>query len=387
VFGSGAGGFGGDLDFTDDYPGTGLVSMEDTDDPDAKRLKVDVRLATFSVQVPYLSQVGTGETIQIAPPTPANPVGRTHTFTGSIICMPTTTKMCIDYWGITAADGGDLSRNALMQACWDEHTNPTVDFPCPRQADRVEAAHPCLYGVDNGPSVAGRAASIPSTYAQALTADLAAGKPVVTSTYATSGHVMCARGAVVTHDDQTAWLIFNDPYDNLAGADSSYDQLDVSAPVGLPGGHAGNPMNVPADVRAVREVLAALQCYDGPLDGPIDETEESDRTVVAIRAFQSGFLRTPDGRIDAGGNNERRLNRRLAQGTRASYSNAENEVSSAVGEGSDRGRHVYYNSRTEARGLGGTRCFRLKAEAWTLVIEPSTTPTQDHIRQRPVPGQ
>ena len=68
-----------------------------------------------------MSQAGTGESVQTVAPTPAHPAGVSQTFTGSIICMPTSTKMALDYWGITLAGGGDLSRRRLMQETWDRH--------------------------------------------------------------------------------------------------------------------------------------------------------------------------------------------------------------------------------------------------------------------------
>lgn len=393
VFGSGEGGFGGDIDFVDTYSSRGDVSMADTAEADVKRLNVVVRMATLSLQVPYLSQVGPGETIQVAPPTPANPAGRSHTFRGNIICMPTSTTMAIDYWGITSAGGGDLSRNALMQECWDEHNHPTIAYPCPWQqwghlrsttSDLLAAAHPGVYTVDNGPSWAGgHSASIPSAYANGITAELAAGKPVVTSTYATSGHVMCVRGAVVRHDGETQWLILNDPYGNLASQDSIYDTLDLSAPVGLRGTATG-AINDPDDVRAVREVLQKLGHYDGPLDAAIDETDERDPTVIAIRAFQGG--RRPDGRVDDGGTTERRLNSRLSRGARSSYSAAENEPNVAAGDNT-RGRHVYYNGGTEAKGPGNSGRFRLKAQAWTLVIKKVAPLSKAEISARLVPAR
>jgi hypothetical protein len=393
VFGSGAGGFGGDLDFVDSYSASGDVAMSDTSEADVKLLAVVIRMATLSLQVPYLSQVGPGETIQIAPPTPANPAGQTHTFRGNIICMPTATKMAIDYWGITAAGGSDLSRNALMQECWDTHSNPQVNYPCPWQkwshlrattADLAESSDPGEYTVDTGPAGAGgNSASIPSTYADGITTELAAGKPVVTSTYATSGHVMCVRGAVVKNDGTAQWLILNDPYGNLASGDSIYDKLDISAPVGLRGNAVG-PMNDPDDVRAVREVLHKLGHYSGPLDTDVDEADANDPTVIAIRAFQGG--KRPDGRVDDGGRTERRLNSRLARGAKSTYSRTEGEANVA-GDDNTKGRHVYYNGGTEAKGPGSSGRFRLKTQGWTLVIEKVSPLSKAEIRDRLVPHQ
>lgn len=388
VFGSGDDGFAGDKDFDDVYPGT--AAMSGTDNPDIRLLTVTVRMATLSLVVPYLSQAGTGESVQTVAPTPAHPAGVSQTFTGSIICMPTSTKMALDYWGITLAGGGDLSRRRLMQETWDRHPSPSASFPCPWQnwdhlrtttAELAEEAHPGEYSVGRTSGGTGNDDSIPSDYADGIVALLAAGKPVVNSTYATDGHVMCIRGAVVDHDGHAQWLIFNDPYGNLASGDSVYGDLDIAAPVGLRGTSTADPMNLPDDVRAVREALQRTGHYDGPLDGPIDETDPNDPTVAAIRAFQGAG---GDGRVDPGGGTERRINQRLDAGTSSSYATNENERNVAGGE-NDRGRHVYYNGETEATGVGGGGFFRLKTNAWSLVIAKSPALTQDEVRQRLVP--
>ncbi len=392
VFGSGTSALGGDKDFSDTYAGTPDVSMTDTTNPDVKLLSVHVRLATLSLAVPYLSQVGPGETITIKPATPANPAGTQKNYKGSIICMPTSTKMCTDYWGITKQGGGTLSRNFLMQSCWDEHANPSPVYPCPWQdwghlrrvvGKLAEAAHKGIYSVDSGPAGSG-SASIPSNYADALVKELATGKPVVTSTYATAGHVMCVRGAVVDHKGKAQWLIFNDPYGNLASPSSIYDFLDIAAPVGLRGTSTAPVMNNPDDVRAVREVLTRLGHYSGALDGAISESDPKDPTVIAIKAFQG---QGGDGRVDPGAGTEKRLNKALANNTSSSYSSAENEKNTASGAGSARGRHVYYNGETEARGPGRpvSGRFELKTQSWTLVIEPVKPLTKQEISKRLVP--
>ncbi len=388
VFGSGDDGFAGDKDFDDSYPGT--ASMSGTDNPDIRLLTVTVKMATLSLVVPYLSQAGTGESVQTSPPTPAHPGGVHQTFTGSIICMPTSTKMALDYWGITLAGGGDLSRRRLMQETWDRHASPSASFPCPWQnwdhlrtttGELADEAHPGEYSVGRTSAGTGNDDSIPSGYADGILALLAAGKPVVNSTYATDGHVMCIRGAVVDHDGHAQWLIFNDPYGNLASSDSVYGDLEISAPVGLRGTSTAAPFNQPDDVRAVREALQRLGHYDGPLDGPIDETDRDDPTVAAIRAFQGAG---GDGRVDPDGGTERRINQRLDSGTSSSYATNENERNVADGA-NDRGRHVYYNGETEASGVANGGLFRLKTDAWSLVISKSPALTQDEVRLRLVP--
>ena len=79
------------------------------------------------------------------------------------------------------------------------------------------------------------------------------------------------------------------------------------------------------------------------------------------------------------------MNRRLARGSKNSYSRTEEESNVASGAGSDRGQHVYYSSSTEATGTGGVHRFKLKTEAWTLVIEKSPVLTTAQIKARLIP--
>ena len=59
-------------------------------------------------------------------------------------------------------------------------------------------------------------------------------------------------------------------------------------------GHEGD--NRPADVLIAQVLLSERGYYDGALDG-----ESGPATIDAIRRFQAGFLRHPDGRIDVAG--------------------------------------------------------------------------------------
>ncbi len=128
VFGSGSKSLAGDLDFEDEYEyESGWVAMSDTADPDVQLLKIAVQMSTFSLQVPYLSQVGSGETLTTQAASASSPNTTTHNFKGSIICMPTSTTMLANYWDIKGSDGTALGRNELMQRWWDEHSYPTIN--------------------------------------------------------------------------------------------------------------------------------------------------------------------------------------------------------------------------------------------------------------------
>ena len=72
---------------------------------------------------------------------------------------------------------------------------------------------------------------------------------------------------------------------------------EIAASVGRGG------VNAPADVTLVQNLLIARgYTAIGTADGVCD-----DATVAAIVAYQSGFLRQPDGKIDAGGTTWRHL--------------------------------------------------------------------------------
>ena len=150
----------------------------------------------------------------------------------------------------------------------------------------------------------------------------------------------------------------------------------MTSPVGKRGTATGQ-INIATEVRAVREALARLGHYTGPLDGAVNEASDTDPTVVAIKASQGGA--NPDGRVDPNGRAERLINQGVQQGAQSSYSNAENEINAATGENANRGKHVYYNGNTEARGVNNGGFFRLKTQAWTLVIEPNTALTEEQI--------
>jgi hypothetical protein len=381
VLGSGTQSLSGDLDFTDEYTyPADQVSLEATDEPNLYQMKVIVKMATFSLDVPYLSQVGSGETVTIQ----TTPTIKTKKYKGSKICMPTSTTMLLDYWNIKTQNNSHITRNNLMQKCWDDHTNPSSNFPTPWQdwshlrkvtGTYADEHSDDTFSVTSGPT--GADSSIPSQYANAIMEEVAKGFPVVTSTFATAGHVMVVRGGVIDNKGDVQWLILNDPYGNLASEESLYGELEVSLPVGLRGNYEGEEMNLNDDLVGVREALTSLGFYSGDLYAAIDENDPEDQTIKAIKSYQGGA--NADGRIDPDGYTEGRLNNSLKQGTKDSYAKKEEEVNTASGENSDRGKHVYYNNATEARGVGSNKHFILKGQAWTLIIEQNTPLTEDEL--------
>jgi hypothetical protein len=375
VFGSGDSGFPGDKDFEDNYTADAAqVRMENS------TLHVTIKLATISLVVPYRNQNDSAENIR-------NVAQR-----GAILCMPTSGEMQGRYWGIqkvTAATAttpevrADIARYDIMMEAYNRNRTGFQLGSFPRHWQNwanlraamqtiVDASHPDTYTVGSGPA-GDNVSNIPSTYADGVTELLGEGVPTVTSTYATDGHVMIVVGAVVKHDDETEWLILNDPNGTLASTRSIYGDLDIQNPVGLRGSSTAAVMNTPADVRAVQELLTATGHYSGPTNGILDEANPDDPTTVAIRSFQG---RRGDGRVDPGGAAERRMNQRIDRGTSSKYSTVEQERNGAAG---DRGRHVYYNGGTEGDRNGQ---FRLKGQPWTCVVTPDTALTADEVAER-----
>lgn len=375
VFGSGAGGFPGDKDFTDSYAGAGLVTMAPTGPAE---LRVAVRMATLSLAVPYRNQNDSAEVI------------RDIRNSGAELCMPSSGEMQARYWGLeavsTAPDGSQSRaaidrRDIMTQAYSRAPTGYSLgQFPRHWQnwdnlrgamRELAEASAPASYRIGTGPA-GGAVETIPGPYADGLAGVLAKGLPVVVSTYATTaGHVMTAIGAVARHDGRVEWMIMNDPNGTLASADSLYGTLALRGAVGL------NAANDPADLRAVQEALIRTGHYKGEAGAPVDSANPEDATIAAIRAFQG---RNADGIVSPGGQTERTLNARLGQNTRPGYSAAENETNRA---GDERGRHVYYSDETEGNHRGN---FRLKGQAWSSVIEPVTALTTAQIAARLNPG-
>lgn len=377
VFGSGEGGYPGDKDFIDEYDGAGLVQVPGQGDGPPE-VRVSVPLATLSLIVPYRNQNDRSETVNSV------------TTSGAVLCMPSSAEMQARYWGIqhvtTDATGqetrADMDRINVMNKAYNRAKKSFSLSRFPRHwqdwgnlraaiGELAEISAPGSYTVSNGPASQTDVETIPGQYADRLTAQVAAGNPVVTSTYATDGHVMIVIGAVVKHDDESEWLILNDPNGTLASVDSVYGTLVLTGSVGAGGD------NNPADVRGVQEALIRTGHYQGAPGAPIDGADPNDPTIVAIRSFQG---KNADGVISPGRNTIRRLNQRVADGTSSKYSSIENERNGPTG---DRGRHVYYNGGTEGDRNGQ---FRLKGQAWTSLVEPVTALTQEQIAQRLTAG-
>ncbi|AKT38518.1 C39 family peptidase [Chondromyces crocatus] len=357
VLGTGTAALSGDADFEDRYP-TEPDSV--TFDAATRRFTVLVKMATLSLSVPYRNQNDGSETL----------VGVNATFSGDLLCMPTSTQMLFSYWGVQNAEGDSIDRNAVMQGTYDASSNKTTVFPTPWQRwdelrawSRTVVSDPLSVGasVPNGRDNA----NVPSATANGMRDRLVLGEPFIVSIE--GGHIMCIRGAVVDHADEVQWLISNDPYGNLNGVDSVYGGVDIGESVGAGG------VNDPGDVSAVQDVLRSLGHYNGPVHGEVD-----DATIAAIRSFQNGG----DGRVDPGGGTERRLNQTLGGRDNPWYSRDENEINTASGDGSARGKHVYYNGETESK----PRRLRLNASSRLMILNRSPSLTREEVATRLTEG-
>jgi Penicillin-insensitive murein endopeptidase/Putative peptidoglycan binding domain len=120
---------------------------------------------------------------------------------------------------------------------------------------------------------------------------------------------------------------------------------------------AGGKNNT-ADVRAIQTLLNKWTTPPIAVTGVCTGTE-TDPTVAAIKAFQSRFSNSPDGRVDAGGGTLRRLNQeplvQLATGLGYySYSDGARQWGTratidALGE---LGRQFFVNNPTTLMGIG-----------------------------------
>ena len=166
---------------------------------------------------------------------------------------------------------------------------------------------------------------------------LAKGLPTVVGTKATeSGHIMILRGCVVNRAKSVEWLIFNDPYGNLASPGSLYENISLTSTVGL------RCQNLSGDVVQVQKRLKDGGSYKGPVTGIC---KGNDALVKAIKRFQlkkkCGLKEI--GRVAPGSKTLKALNELFA-----TYHGAEGEanVAKASGEGTKKGQHVYYNRNT-----------------------------------------
>ncbi|EYF07215.1 C39 family peptidase [Chondromyces apiculatus] len=367
VLGTGTAALSGDEDFVDTYPPDDDMI---TFDAATKRFTVLVKMATLSLAVPYRSQREGTETLQNG-----------AVLSGDILCMPTSTEMLLSYWGVQDAEGAGLTRNDVMQGTYDASSNPSTTYPTPWQRwDELRAWTGTVVSdpLSVGSSIPSGAdgADVPSATANGMRDQLALGEPFIVSIV--GGHIMCIRGVVVKHDDEVQWVIANDPYGNLNSPNSVYDTLDIGQSVGAGG------VNDPADVSAVQDVLRALGKYDGPTSGIAD-----DATIDAIRDFQG---RGGDGRVDPGGGTEGRLNSEVGEGNKSWYTDAEGERNTASGDGSARGKHVYYNGDTESRDAQNNPShLRFNASSRLMILNhsPSLTPEEvaPHLTDGVVPQE
>ena len=116
----------GDIDFKDTGsipgPGTDVGIMKATDG--VYDLKVVVRLATLSLQVPYLNQNFQEDTITTVAgkdPEPSHAHAVSPKFNGGILCFPTSVTMLLGYWGLVE------TRAQVMQETYQQWAN--AGFP------------------------------------------------------------------------------------------------------------------------------------------------------------------------------------------------------------------------------------------------------------------
>lgn len=169
---------------------------------------------------------------------------------------------------------------------------------------------------------------------------LGKGWPFVVGTTASgSGHMMIARGAVVSHLVQVQWLIVNDPYGNLASPGSLYCPLAINATVGC------NGHNAIEDVRSVQETLKAFGHYEGDADGICDGEDPKDPVIVAIRKYQGNVMGLKKTKLTGVMAPNDAMVQRLCR--TASYREKTETNKRSSGEDGQRGRHVYYNNNTQ----------------------------------------
>jgi hypothetical protein len=372
VLGTGSSALPGDVDFIDEYP-TNLRDV--TLDASSGRLSVLIRMATFSLQVPYRNQNDGSETIDIGKGR------RSEAMRGSRLCMPTSEEMQLAYWDVRKSSGEAVSRRDIMQGTYSASRGKSIDFPAPWQRwGEVHAWTSKIVGssleVQSGPS---NLELPPSAGADSLLKDcLVKGLPVILSIV--GGHIILIRGAVVNHEGRVRWLIFNDPYGNFSSPDSVYADLSLKASVGDGG------VNQPGDVSAVQDVLRSLGFFNGAVDGRCGAD-----TIEAIRRYQGP---SPTGRIDPKSPTERTLNRALAGRDNSWYTGeaGEKERNTPAGEGSARGRHAYYDSTTESRSSDSAKVeraghMRFKGPANSMVLVRSPPLTKDEVAARLTPGR
>lgn len=405
-----------------------------------RKFTINLRLATFSLNVPYFNQNSQSDTISIIPGKDPEPSSHEvlPRYTGGILCFPSSVHMLLKYWGV------EKSRAELMQRIYLEWANDGF----PERADRsntVRSATPpaspavgskwqdtstltsagyplkrwtgsafevtaesdwrvqkgaykvwTLYAYEHKAIDAFKPADtqfndkiddttelvdlpdniLTNTFKPHFRDKLAQGLPIVIGTTATAGHIMVMRGMVVDKDQNLVWMICNDPFGNLASPGSIYAPLQLTANVGLGGS------NQEADVKAVQEVLKASSCYTGAINGVCDGTA-SDATVTGIKKFQRTKmgLASQDGLVEPGGGTDTALSSQDF----SSYTNAEgeNNSSSSTGDEGLRGRHVYYNENTH----GVSNHLEIKGLWRGVVMLKKTTPfSAVEIAARLTPG-
>ncbi len=431
----------GSQDFTQSYSldpasTTGEVSYSAAD----HKFIINLRLATFSLDVPYFNQNSQSDTVSTIPGFDPEPSSHEvlPRFTGGILCFPSSVHMLLKYWGSSKTRAQVMQQNYLewakdgfperldrssttraaaapaspaLNARWQDTSSLTsAGYPLRKwngsawvdiadadwriqkgqykvwtlyayQHKAIDAFKPEGTQFNDKIDDATQLADLPDDIFTAefkphFRDKLAQGLPIVIGTSATAGHIMVLRGMVVDKDQNVAWFICNDPFGNLSAAGSIYAPLGLGQSVGLGGS------NQEADVRRVQEVLRACQCYLGEVNGACDGTA-ADPTVAGIKKFQKTKMgqAAPDSLVQPGGATETALDALDF----SSYTSAEGENNSSAASGEDgtRGKHVYYNETTQ----GVNHHLEIKGLWRGVVMLTKTTPfAPAEIAARLTPG-
>ena len=133
----------GDLDFdeksTVEESGT-LISWQDT--KDFPTLRVVVKVATFSLAVPYVNQNASTDSVTTIAGKDPEPAPHTHTvvtaaglkYSGSVLCYPSSMTMIVRYWGATK------TRTEVMQEAYRQWAVGGFDTRLDQKATLADAA-------------------------------------------------------------------------------------------------------------------------------------------------------------------------------------------------------------------------------------------------------
>ncbi|MFB0556131.1 MAG: hypothetical protein ACETWQ_22745 [Phycisphaerae bacterium] len=111
---------GADIDFDKNYSVSDKAEeLVWTSAEDAKILKVTIKMATFSLQVPYVNQRKGNDTVETIKGKDPEPATHSHvvspSFSGDKLCFPTCTLMLLKYWEVVDKKRGDVMQEIYKQ--------------------------------------------------------------------------------------------------------------------------------------------------------------------------------------------------------------------------------------------------------------------------------